>query len=565
MSNITERIIRINYARLKDPKFSIEEYLHPNIDKIRKKYKPLHNLTHAAKLFLGSILGYRKIVIVVDIDNDGISSGVIANLTLTKIFNLSWNKFRLVISSRRHRRGFNTDILNKLNLFGMSDVGLLVTADMGSPDESYYKKLKEEYPNLSIILTDHHQIPTDNFPTSVDYVINPQLPENTDYKEICGCGTLYELLREVCRLGKKNIAEFDKLVSGYVAIATIIDMMSMGDLYNKCMVKKGIDNLNLYPDRNILCYKNIFNIKGDISYVTISSNIGPLVNTANRTGKEELMLYGLVTPDDNKNKTIFNYMSELNNLRKQQTRAISTTIDDKIDTRYEDSYVLTIETEYFIGGLIAGQVADRYKRPVIVFTNVEGKYIIDGSARSGLRELDVLSIFKSMPDDIVVSANGHKQACGVSVYGNKLEEFKELLNTKVQEALKSIEIIPETTDLVIPAKDITIDTARQIMEAGPYGIEWKEPLIEIEETLLISKVIPIQDFFKLECVLPNDAEVTISGMVFFSMLSNRDITLANFKEKLNVGDSVKLYCYIKVSSYRGQEVLQMDIKRIEHV
>lgn len=565
MENITNQIIKHNYSLLKDPKFPLEDYLQlPTIDKIREQYKPLQQVVDASKLLAKSIEDKKKIAVVVDIDNDGISSGVVADLVLKHIFNLTYTDYRLIISSRCYRRGFNHDILNKLAKAKttMGGLDLIVTADMGSPDESYYKQLKETYPGLKIIVTDHHQIPKNSYPVSIDYLVNPQQDDNTNYQNICGCCVLYELLRETVKISKLDLQELDRLTLPYVAIATVVDIMPMSDLYNRKIIQLGTKYINNTVDINIEKYRKMFNHAQDFNYITFGRVIGPLVNTANRAGKEEVMLYGLITDNIQNKNRVFQVMDKLNTQRKNETKILTHEASKNIDTRFKDSYVITLSTELHIGGLIAGKIADQVKRPVIVFTNVENKNVLDGSVRSGLQELDILSILKSMPESIVESANGHKQACGVFVVREMLEPFKVLLDKKVKEALKNITIPKENPTIEIPGNLITIETGTEIVNAGPYGKEWTEPLIKITDILIVRRVISIQDFYKLELTVKDNPEVYFTCMLFFSTLRSKDITPETLRDILTEGTEVELYCNMRTSVYRGKEELSVEAVRI---
>lgn len=566
MEPITSKIIDYNYSLLDRPKFTLEQYKDTDlsIEVVRKAYRPLQFIDQASKLVLEAIQSPGIIVVVVDIDNDGISSGVVTNLILQHVFNLDWNKFRLVISSRCYRRGFNQDILNKIANIHRTykNISLILTADMGTPDESYYKILKALYPETKIVVTDHHQVPENNYPVSANYLINPQQDDTTDYKNICGCCVLYELLRKTAIEANLDIDYLDKISLPYVATATIVDMMPMSDLYNRLLIRDGLIHINNKEERNYDMYRKIFNHKAPFTFNTLSKNIGPLVNTANRAGKEEFMLFGLVTPDNTKNQRILEAMADLNTKRKEQTKILLKEALKDIDKRYKDSYVVAVESKLQIGGLIAGKIADRYSRPSVVFNNIENKDILEGSGRAGLQELDILAMFKAMPDDVVASTGGHKQACGVSVYSDKLEEFKSLFNKAVQDALPNIVIPEEHPVLELDIKDVNFTTGDDIVAAGPYGINWPQPLVKIKDTLIVNRVIPIQDFFKVEVYAEELPEHIISIMIFFSTLLNKDLTFANFMDIIKTDTKLSLHCYIRSSVYRGSPTLEIEARQI---
>lgn len=563
MEKIEQTILEHNYRKLQDKRCPIDEYLEPRYD-VTKHYRNLKDLDQAAALLITSIeqtlLTDKIMVFIVDIDNDGISSGTIIHLLLTNIFKVPRDSFVILISSRKYRRGLNPHLMSLLaTLVNVHKIefNLIATADMGSPDEEYYRKIKELYPNTKILLTDHHQIPEDNYPVSVDVVINPHKPSNKDYKALCGCATMYLVLRRAAQLSELNVEKLDKLALPYVATATLTDVMSMGDIYNRYLVQQGLKYINTEPDRNFTIYRKLFGIRDNFTYIDLGKSIGPLINTANRLSKEEFTLRGLTASNDDTAARALGVMYNYNKNRKAITKVITMQAEQKIDKRYTNAYVVDIETELFISGLIASRLSSDLRRPVIVFNNIQDKEVIEGSARAGVNGLNVLSIFKSLPNTIVVAANGHTAACGISIYKDKLEEFKQLLDIEVGKALESIHIEQPTPWLKLDYKGLCYETYLAIERCSPYGLNWEEPLCTIDEYFTITKITPIQDFFLLTLKLDN-RETEYTASVFFSNIVNKDIGLSNFLDKFQVGDRVRLNFRIgKDKKYKDKIMLEV--------
>lgn len=530
-------------------KFTQEDFLLKDMNKIEslfEKEEKLKDIQEASKLLFDYIINGYYIIVAVDLDNDGISSGYIGNYCLKHIFNLTYDNYNLIISSRHHPRGFNMDMIEQINKKNIKNKILLITADMGTYDNNNYILLKNRYRDIKIIVTDHHQVPYDNYPSSVDYLINPQRKDNNFGKDFCGCCVFYLLLRETVKSleDKEKLEKFDKGVLPYVASATLVDIMSISNIYNRYFVKKGISYLNQHEYRNFEYIKKLLRINSNITYKELSTKIGPLINTANRTSTEKFCLLGLITDNNDTSVRMLDYINRLNKQRKDNVSELLNTAIEQIDTKYTDSFVVIINSKLYISGNIASSLSGLYKRPSIVFLNNNSRNTLQGSGRAGIEGLDLLNILKRLPNDIVESANGHKGACGVSIYRERYEDFKRLFNQEVQKDLLHIKIQPLEPELVISQNDINIDLYNKLQMLAPYGLNWREPIITTSESFTIIDMIPIKSFYKI--ILGMENGDNISGTMFFSNITKNNLTFLNIHNKLKQLDKVKVYFNLSI-------------------
>ena len=549
----------------KDDRFEIEDYINLPSDKIMSIIEPIIDSVEAAKLIKKHIDNKNLIVLAVDIDCDGINSGSMGYKAFRSIFNVEKENIKLVISSRLYKRGFNQDLINKINKIKTSmnrEIGLVITADMGSYDNENYKLFKKNNPNTDIIVTDHHQVPYDNYPTEVNYFVNPHRKENTFGKQLCGCGVLFMLIREVYlqyypdRFDYLTYQDLGSLIP-FVALATIVDMMSMKDIFNRYLISVGLDTFISY-DRNFVNYFNLFKINR-ITYKECSTLIGPLINTANRVSAEEYCLSSLSTENDAISIKFLNYIQELNKIRKAKTDEALSEFMQRYDNKYLNSYIGTINSDIYISGSVASSISSTYLKPSIIFLNSRND-IIGGSGRSGIDGLDILSILKDMPKDIVIDAAGHKSACGVSIYKNKLEEFRELFDKKIEDVLKEYQLPsyePEGT-LHVDGLELLAD---DIINTGPYGVDFPEPIWTTYENFTVRYLIPIRNFYKIVFTYEDSIEGTkeIIGMHFFRTISKNNINILNIRDKIKPGMEVKLLFYLNYDYHKSEPELQLEI------
>lgn len=570
---LTELQYKILNNRLqeKDDRFSIEDYVYTPLKKIFKTLQPnLTDLDNAAKLVVKHMKKDDPIILAVDIDCDGISSGAMGYYCFSNLFEKLTCELKLIISSRNFKRGFNSDLVKKLDIFFQDfnkiikreydNSALIITADMGSYDNLTYKEIKEKYPNVNIIVTDHHEIPDDNYPTYANYLINPQRKDNTFGKKLCGCGVLFMLLLKTAHYYFENdeFNNFESILpelSPFVAIATIVDMMSMKDIFNRFLIKTGIMYGNEL-DRNYANYKSLLNIPGDITFKDCSSLIGPLINTANRTSSEEFCLAALTSDNDKNSMKFLTYINDLNKVRKKTTEECLNQFLSSYDFKYTNSYVGLINTKLFIGGSVASAVSGMYLKPSVIFQNTS-RDIISGSARSGIDGLDILTIFKSLPKDIVVDAAGHKSACGVSIYKNKLEEFRELFDKQVELILKDLILPTYEPEISLTQDELTLDKALEIMQVGPYGVDFQEPILTTTTPLVVKELFPIRSFYKITFIKEDKSEVV--GMHFFKTNSKFNINSINIRDMIKPGMKVQVLFTLGINYYKKDPEAQLEI------
>src|SRR3989338_5494873 len=103
---------------------------------------------------------------------------------------------------------------------------------------------------------------------------------------------------------------------------------------------------------------------------------------------------------------------------------------------------------YGIVGLIAGRIANEYRKPTCILTKQceESR----GSFRS-VPEFNVIEALEKC-SDMLVKYGGHAQAAGMTIRNDKLDAFYEKFNALVEESLVDVVTEPELLidTLVLP-------------------------------------------------------------------------------------------------------------------
>lgn len=131
-------------------------------------------------------------------------------------------------------------------------------------------------------------------------------------------------------------------------------------------------------------------------------------------------------------------------------------------------------------GIVAARVRERHHRPVIVFASV-GDGTIKGSGRSipGLHMRDALDRVAKREPRLLSRFGGHAMAAGLSIKEDDFAAFATVFDEVVREQLCADDLSPVMlTDGPVPAKRLSLDTARLIAEGGPWGQGFPEPLFD---------------------------------------------------------------------------------------
>jgi len=143
-------------------------------------------------------------------------------------------------------------------------------------------------------------------------------------------------------------------------------------------------------------------------------------------------------------------------------------------------------------GLVASRVKDHTGRPVIAFAPSGDGETLRGSARSiaGVHVRDVLDSVAVAHPGLIHRFGGHAMAAGLTIALGDLDRFARAFEAAVQEWLREAE--PDDavwTDGVLEENEISLATAEQLREAGPWGQGFPEPSFEGEFDVESARVV----------------------------------------------------------------------------
>ena len=461
----------------------------------------LDNLEEGAQLLLKALNSPKKILIVVDSDNDGFTSAAIMYQYIKKI-SPSQVLEHILHDGKQHGLEDHIDFIEE----NSSEYSLVILPDSSSNDYEYHERLKAV--QVPCLILDHHLADPPFSDNAV--IINNQLSEQYPNKELTGAGIVYQFCRYLDEiLGNHYADDFLDLA----AWGIIGDMGSLLEYENRYIVKEGLAHINNFFFETLI-EKQSFSMGGKITPISVAFYIVPLINAMIRVGsmeeKERLFLAfidGRVQVPSNKRgakgtmeMVAIESARECTNARNHQNKMKETAVenlevkifkngllDNKVlFVRLDDEDVFPAE----LNGLVAMQLAAKYKKPTIV-ARINDEGFIRGSAR-GLNESELTS-FKEYLDSthLFEYTAGHDNAFGISIPNSHLNEFHKKANVE----LASIDFGESAYDVNFVRRGNSKDLDELIEDISEYediyGQGFNEPLIYIEDLYVNKKDIQI--------------------------------------------------------------------------
>ena len=132
-------------------------------------------------------------------------------------------------------------------------------------------------------------------------------------------------------------------------------------------------------------------------------------------------------------------------------------------------------------GIVASRVVERYFRPAIMLSTIDG--VAKGSARS----VSGFNIYETLQEceDLLIQFGGHEAAAGVAIEIENIPEFRTRFNTLLKKKMAGKTITPELKiDVKISLSDITPKFVRVLDQFAPFGPGNMRPVFLAENVKL---------------------------------------------------------------------------------
>ena len=474
------------------------------------------DIDKACKRIKKAILEKETITIVGDYDVDGVVSTTIM-LDFFKTINVKVN--HIIPNRFEHGYGLSTKIVDMIN------EGLVITVDNGISAYEASLKLKEK--NIDLIITDHHTV-GDKIPLALA-IINPKQKDcNFEFKDICGAQVAWYL----CAAIKKEM-NLDVNMGDYLdllCVAIIADIMPMTTL-NYTIVKQGLKKIKS-SSREAFKILNEIMAKKSLVSDDIGFFIAPKLNSAGRMDDASIALEFLLSENSQNANETLSLLEELNNYRKTLQEEISKKADSK--TNKDDNAVVVWGENWHEGviGIVASKLSNSHKKPAFIFSIHNG--IAKGSARANA-DVNLYDLI-TKANHLLLGYGGHKNAAGLSLKEENLEEFKSIINKELENYKESLHIEPITLG-ELDVASVDLEFLSIIEQFEPYGLENHRPIFKISNTTLVKYDLIGKDKNHLKLTLNSD------GVVFEALKFNDSNT--------NIPQNLDLIVSISKNEFRG--------------
>jgi single-stranded-DNA-specific exonuclease len=208
---------------------------------------------------------------------------------------------------------------------------------------------------------------------------------------------------------------------------------------------------------------------GSLDAQSISWVLGPRINAAGRIDNATTSYQLLLTDNPQEASLLARELENKNAERLRQTNELLNKAMEKILADGAEHPLLMAGGEDFppgVIGLVAGRLADKFCRPVLIFRI--GRELSRGSGRS-ISEFDLMAALTEC-QDLLSKFGGHTRAAGFSIPTRNLPEFQHRMFNLASDKLEGLDLRPHVDiDAEVPLTIFSGDTFEKIQQLAPFG------------------------------------------------------------------------------------------------
>ena len=520
----------------------------------------LSGMTEAVERLITALQQDQQIVIVGDFDADGATSSALMMLALRA---MGFQRLEFLVPNRfDYGYGLTPEIVDLATQYKPQ---LIVTVDNGISSIEGVAHAADL--NIDVIVTDHH-LPGKTLPAAWA-IINPNQPGCVfPSKNLAGVGVAFYLLsglRKTLRdigwftdngMEEPNMAAWLDLV----ALGTVADVVPL-DQVNRALVHQGL--MRIRSGRCRPGIQALLRIAGKNPKRLVATDlgfaIGPRLNAAGRLDDISLGIQCLLTDDLNEAMQTAESLDQLNKDRRSIEQSMQQEAMMELDKLTLDSERLPSALCLFrpdwhqgVVGLVASRLKEKHHRPVVAFARADDGSL-KGSSRSipGLHIRDAMDAVATQNPGLISKFGGHAMAAGLTLEEKNLALFVEAFQAHVEKVLNPEDLNAKIiTDGNLLSDQISMYTAENLREAGPWGQQFPEPCFEGIFLINQQRVVG-ENHLKLVLSHPSAPKLSIDA-IYFNMdveqWPNNEIQQARCVYRLDINE------------FRGQQKLQLLVQ-----
>ena len=467
----------------------------------------LGGMTAAVELLIEAIRGNWSILIAGDYDCDGATGTAVAVRGLRL---LGARRVSYAIPNRFiHGYGLSPALVASLQ----PPPRLIVTVDNGVASVAGVALARAN--GIRVIVTDHH-LPGEQLP-ACDAMVNPNLTAiaacahaspacagcaddarlNRAFpsRALAGVGVMFYLLLAVRaamypadRENQSSPRPDLSALLDLVALGTVADLVPL-DFNNRVLVEAGLRRIR--SGRASAGISALIAV-GKRSAATLSASdlgfaLAPRVNAAGRLEDMRLGVECLLSDDAAQAQRHAEQLNAINLERRDLQASMVAEAEQMVAgmTHIDAVGVALYEPGWHAGvvGLVASKLKERLHRPVIAFAPAGEDHPdeLRGSARSiaGFHIRDALAAIDARQPGLIERFGGHAMAAGLSLKTCDYPRFAASFDALARELIDAERLQAVLyTDGELPPGAATLELARQLRHAGPWGQAFPEPLFD---------------------------------------------------------------------------------------
>ena len=530
----------------------------------------LKGMDAAVELLWQALQQQQRVLIVADFDADGATS---CALVLTALQQMGFHHLDYIVPNRfDYGYGLTPEIVE---LAATRNPDLIVTVDNGISSIEGVASAKAK--NIKTLVTDHH-LPAEVTPDA-DAIVNPnQHGCEFPSKSIAGVGVIfYVMLGLRSKLREESWFESQKIpepnmadLLDLVALGTVADVVAL-DKTNRILVSEGLKRIRAGRTRPGI--QNLLKLAKKspqrLTATDLGFGIGPRLNAAGRLDDMSTGIECLLAQHEGDAHMLALQLDGMNRDRKEiesgmRDQAFEILRELTLDEDNIPNALCLFDERWHQGvvGIIASRIKEKYNRPVIIFAKASdevdgetGLQQLKGSGRSikGFHIRDALDAVASKNPGLVSKFGGHAMAAGLSLNEESLPAFVEAFQNEATEHLSEDLLQARIlSDGELQVQDFTMDTAAELLRAGPWGQEFPEPVFDGRFNLLQQRRLG-DNHLKMVLSPIDSPQHTIDAIAF----SVDDAVWPSEEAR-----EIELVYRLDVNEFRGRQSLQLMVDHV---
>ncbi len=517
----------------------------------------LSGTSAAAERLADAVMQGERILVVGDFDADGATSTAVAVRALRA---LGAEAVDYLVPNRfDFGYGLSAELVEVAR---QREPNLILTVDNGI--SSHAGVAAANAVGIGVVITDHH-LPGDSLPLA-DAIVNPQVDSaGFAAPHLAGVGVcFYTMLavRGVLRQrGWFNAQRPEPALTDLldlVALGTVADVVTL-DHVNRLLVEQGLRRLR--AGKGCPGVLALLEVAGRDPEQACAMDLGfaaaPRLNAAGRLGDMAQGIEALLSEDIEQARHRAQALEALNRERRaieqeMRSTAMAEIQADQIAAAGSlDPILCVFDPNWHQGivGIVAGRVKEHFQRPVIAFAPGEnGELKGSGRSLAGLHMRDLLEAVDTQTQGQVITRfGGHAMAAGLSVPEDQFEAFRRSV-LSIARAWLGDQPPGQTwlTDGELSVAELTLETARMLRFAGPWGAGFVEPCFHGRFHVLERRWVG-GSHLKLVIAPIDHPQHRIEGIAFNAAHRGWD----------TLGDHIHGVYRLDVNRFRGREQLQL--------